>query len=165
MRNIDIATVRAFLTVVEVGSVTKAARFLNLSQGAISQQLRRLEEFSEAPLFRRDGRRLALAPKGQAVLAAARHYVGANEALAAALHAPAFQGEVKFGAPYDIIGSWTPPILRRCPTAISNAGKPAAATRINISRFQPYVMSVMPRRSSTSRRIARNGGRSLKRAP
>lgn len=113
MRNIDVATVRAFLTVVDVGSVTKAARLLNLSQGAISQQLRRLEELSEAPLFRRDGRRLALAPKGQAVLAAARHYVGANDALAAALHAPAFQGEVKFGAPYDIIGSWTPPILRR----------------------------------------------------
>jgi DNA-binding transcriptional LysR family regulator len=29
------------------------------------------------------------------------------------LRAPAFEGEVRFGAPYDIIGSYTPPILRR----------------------------------------------------
>jgi hypothetical protein len=59
----------------------------------------------------------------------------------------------------------TPPTRQRWPTAISRAERSAAATRINISRFQPYVMSLMPRRSSTSRRIARNGERSLKRAP
>ena len=59
----------------------------------------------------------------------------------------------------------TPPIRRRWPTAISRAGTPAAAIRISISRFQPYVMSVMPRRSSASRLIARNGDKSLKRVP
>ena len=35
----------------------------------------------------------------------------------------------------------TPPTRQRWPTAISLAGRSAAATRINISRFQPYVMS------------------------
>src|SRR5262249_59182491 len=33
--------------------------------------------------------------------------------LIAALRQPAFMGEVRFGAPYDIIGSYAPAILRR----------------------------------------------------
>ena len=40
-RNIDVAIARAFLAVVETGSVTLAAQQLNVTQGAISQQLRR----------------------------------------------------------------------------------------------------------------------------
>lgn len=112
-RNVDIAIVRAFLTVAETGSVTKAARLLNLSQGAISQQIKRLEDLSDHALFIRQNGKLALAPEGQAALAPARRYMAANDDLASALRAPAFQGEVRFGAPYDIIGSYTPAILRR----------------------------------------------------
>lgn len=112
-RNIDIAIVRAFVTVAETGSVTHAAQLLHLTQGAVSQQIGRLEQLSQNPLFSRQGRNLVLAPEGEAVLAAARHYLGANEEFAAALQLPAFRGEVRFGAPYDIIGSYAPAILRR----------------------------------------------------
>jgi DNA-binding transcriptional LysR family regulator len=112
-RNLDVAIVRAFVTVVDTGSVTKAARLLHLSQGAISQQIKRLEDALDGTLFRRQGRALALSPKGHSVLAMARDYVAANDELVAALRLPEFQGEVRFGAPYDIIGSYTPPILRR----------------------------------------------------
>ena len=62
IRNIDVAVARAFLTVVETGSVTLAARQLNLTQGAISQQIRRLEELSVGRLFVRAGRRVVLTP-------------------------------------------------------------------------------------------------------
>jgi DNA-binding transcriptional LysR family regulator len=112
-RNIDVAVVRALLTVVETGSVTRAARLLNLSQGAISQQIRRLEELSGHPLFVRAGRRLTLSPEGQGMIGPARQLVSANDLLWSALREPPFQGEVRMGAPYDIIGSYTPPILRR----------------------------------------------------
>lgn len=112
-RNIDIAIVRAFVTVAETGSVTRAARMLNLTQGAISQQIKRLEQMSDNALFVRQGRGLMLAPEGQTVLAAARDYLRVNDELAAALQLPVFRGEVRFGAPYDIIGSYTPAILRR----------------------------------------------------
>ena len=61
-----------------------------------------------------------------------------------------------------IVLPYTPPIRRRCPTAISRAGSRAAATRISISRFQS---SFMPRRASSARRMARNGDRSVKLAP
>jgi DNA-binding transcriptional LysR family regulator len=112
-RDIDVAIVRAFLTVVETGSVTRAARLLNLSQGAISQQIRRLEALAGKHLFVRSGRRLTLSAEGRDLLGPGRQLISSNDHLWGSLREPAFQGEVRFGAPYDIIGSYTPPILRR----------------------------------------------------
>ena len=112
-RDIDVAIVRAFLTVVETGSVTRAARLLNLTQGAISQQIRRLETLAGKHLFVRSGRRMTLSAEGRDLLAPGTQLVSSNDHLWGSLRQPAFQGEVRFGAPYDIIGSYTPPILRR----------------------------------------------------
>jgi DNA-binding transcriptional LysR family regulator len=112
-RNIDVAVARAFLAVVETGSVTAAARQLNLTQGAISQQLRRLEDLAEHRLFARAGRRIVPTPEGQRLVPSVTQFLAANEHLVTALRQPAFEGEVKFGAPYDIMGSYAPPILRR----------------------------------------------------
>jgi DNA-binding transcriptional LysR family regulator len=112
-RDIDAAIIRAFLTVVETGSVTAAAKFLNLTQGAISQQIKRLEQLSGHHLFTRSGRRLILSAEGRSLIGAATQLLSANDLLWASLRQPPFEGEVRFGAPYDIIGSYTPPILRR----------------------------------------------------
>src|SRR5262245_295598 len=112
-RNIDVALARAFLAVVDTGSVTLAARQLNLTQGAISQQIRRLEELAEGRFFIRAGRRIVPTPEGQRLVPAVTQFLAANHQLLATLRQPAFAGEVSFGAPYDIIGSYAPPILRR----------------------------------------------------
>ena len=61
-RDIDTALLRAFVAVVETGSVTGAAALLNLTQAAVSQQLKRLEELFGTQLFERHHRRLALRP-------------------------------------------------------------------------------------------------------
>ena len=66
IRNIDVSVARAFLAVVETGSVTLAARQLDLTQGAISQQIRRLEELSVGRLFVRAGRRAGADARGTA---------------------------------------------------------------------------------------------------
>jgi DNA-binding transcriptional LysR family regulator len=112
-RNVDVAVARAFLAVVETGSVTLAAQQLNLTQGAISQQLRRLEELADHPLFLRAGRRIAPTAEGKRLAPNVKQFLAANEQLIAALRQPAFEGEVRFGVPYDIIGSYAPQILRR----------------------------------------------------
>ena len=104
---------RTFLGVVESGSVTRAAATLHMSQAAASQQIKRLEQTLDSRLFERQGRRLALAPAGERLLAQARRLVAQNDELVAAMRAPAFEGEVRFGVPYDIIASFVPAILRR----------------------------------------------------
>ena len=43
-RNLDIGLLRAFVAVVDAGGMTAAGARLNLTQAAISQQLKRLED-------------------------------------------------------------------------------------------------------------------------
>ena len=107
------ALLRAFLTVVEAGGVTRAAAALGVSQAAASQQIKRLEEVLDCRLFERVGRGLVLAPAGERLLAQARRLVAMNDEVWSSMRTPSFEGEVRLGVPYDIIGSFVPAILRR----------------------------------------------------
>jgi LysR family transcriptional regulator for metE and metH len=67
--------VRHLALVTEVaatGSVTRAAERLNLTQSALSHQLRDVESRLGTPLFLRLGRRMVLTPAGERVLASAQ---------------------------------------------------------------------------------------------
>ena len=112
-RDLDISLIRAFLAVVDADGVTAAASALGVSQAAASQQIKRLEEALDCRLFERRGRKLALAPAGERLLAQARRLLALNDEVWSAMRAPSFEGEVRLGVPYDIIGSFVPPILRR----------------------------------------------------
>ena len=70
-RDLDISLIRAFLAVVDADGVTAAASVLGVSQAAASQQIKRLEEALDCRLFERRGRKLALAPAGERLLAQA----------------------------------------------------------------------------------------------
>lgn len=56
---------RAFAAWVRLGSVNAAAEELHLTPGAVSHQIRALEEFLEVPLIERKGRRWTLTDKGR----------------------------------------------------------------------------------------------------
>ena len=43
-RNLDLTALRSFVAVSDAGGVTRAAGMLNLTQSAVSMQLKRLEE-------------------------------------------------------------------------------------------------------------------------
>ena len=101
---------RTFLAVVEGGGVTPAAAALNKSQAAASQQIKRLEEMLDCRLFERVGRKLVLAPAGERLLAQAQRVVSQADGLLSNMRRPAFEGEVRLGVPYDIIGSFVPGI-------------------------------------------------------
>ncbi len=66
---------RSFERVARLGTVTAAAESMNLTQSAISQQIKLLEAHLEKSLFQREGRRLGLTEEGRKYL----FYV--NEAL------------------------------------------------------------------------------------
>jgi LysR family glycine cleavage system transcriptional activator len=59
---------RAFEAAGRQLSFSKAAEELNVTQGAISRQIKLLEEFLKAPLFRRLSRQVELTPFGQSYL-------------------------------------------------------------------------------------------------
>jgi len=112
-RDIDLGLLRAFVAVVETGSVTGAAALLNLTQAAVSQQLKRLEELFATELFERHHKRLSLRPNGERLIAHAHRLIAANDEVWGAMSAPAYEGEVRLGVPTDIVGTFLPPVLKR----------------------------------------------------
>jgi DNA-binding transcriptional LysR family regulator len=112
-RDIDISLLRAFVAVVERGSVTGAAQLLNLTQAAVSQQVKRLEELFDTELFERQHKRLTLKPNGERLIAHAQRLIALNDEVWSAMSKPAYAGEVRLGVPHDIVGPYLPPILKR----------------------------------------------------
>ncbi len=113
MRDIDIGLLRAFLAVVESTSMTAAARHINLTQGAVSQQIKRLEEILDSPLFIREGKKLVLTSVGERLVVRAQRLVSLNDETWQLLSAPTFVGEVRLGVPQDIVRPFMPGVLRR----------------------------------------------------
>jgi len=111
-RNIDTSLLRSFVAVAETGSMTTAAKQLHLTQAAVSQQIKRLEELFDRPLFEREQRRLALTSSGGMLLAKAPRLLAMNDEIWATMTAPDFVGEVRLGVPADIISAYIPPILK-----------------------------------------------------
>ncbi len=111
-RNIDLALVRAFVAVAETGSMTAAGRLLNLTQAAVSQQIKRLEDGFGQPLFEREPKRLRLSPAGERLHAQGQRLLALNDEIWSLMTAPEFEGEVRLGVPHDIIAALMPPVLR-----------------------------------------------------
>ena len=64
----DLSDLRIFTAVVREGGVTRAAEKLNRVQSNVTTRIRQLEEDLDVALFIREGKRLHLAPAGQALL-------------------------------------------------------------------------------------------------
>jgi len=90
---------RTFLAVVEAGSVSAAARLLNFTQPAASQQLRELERALSVRLLDRAGGRVIPTAAGQALLDSARRAQAAAEdaITATAEHRRGDTGRVRLG--------------------------------------------------------------------
>ncbi|MEM7289194.1 MAG: LysR family transcriptional regulator [Pseudomonadota bacterium] len=112
IRDIDVALFRTFVSVVEAGSMTAAASAQNLTQAAVSQQIKRLEELFATQLFDRSQRQVTLTSSGQRLLAHARRMVVLNDEIWSSVTAPEFEGEVSMGVPHDIFKPFMPEILR-----------------------------------------------------
>jgi DNA-binding transcriptional LysR family regulator len=112
-RNIDTALLRAFAAVAETGGMTRAAHLLNVTQAAVSQQVKRLEEAFDCRLFDRDRRGLRLTADGERLLARAQRLLALNDEVWAFMTAPDFAGEVRLGIPHDVVRAFVPPILKR----------------------------------------------------
>lgn len=88
-----LSTLRAFDAVARLGSVTRAAEELGRTHGAVSKQLRALQDHLGAPLFDKAGTGLALNARGRALAAsvgeALDRLASGYDAVAADVRAPA----------------------------------------------------------------------------
>lgn len=110
-KHLDLDLLRAFVTVFETGSFTRAAALLARTQPAISLQIRRLEDQLRTPLFDRGGKAVALTTEGAALLPQARRLLRLHDEILAGLGDGDLEGEVRFGAPEDIATAHLPGIL------------------------------------------------------
>ncbi len=112
-RNLDLTALRSFVAVSDAGGVTRAAGMLNLTQSAVSMQLKRLEESLDVALLDRSARTIALTPAGEQLLGYARSMLKINDEILNKLTATEFEGELKLGVPHDIIYPVVPAVLKR----------------------------------------------------
>jgi DNA-binding transcriptional LysR family regulator len=112
-RNLDLTSLRSFMTVADAGGVTRAAAQLNLTQSAVSMQLKRLEEALGQPLLDRSQRTIALTAQGEQLLGYARRLIDVNDEAWGRMTSPAFEGEITVGVPQDIMYPHVPRILQR----------------------------------------------------
>lgn len=112
-RNLDMTALRSFVTVADAGGVTKAAGLLNLTQSAVSMQLKRLEESLDASLLDRSARQIGVTPEGEQLLSYARRMLALNDEALQMLTSQDYEGEITLGVPHDIIYPYIPPVLRR----------------------------------------------------
>jgi DNA-binding transcriptional LysR family regulator len=82
---VDVRQLRAVVTVVDAGSVTRAAEALHVAQPSLSQTVRSLERELGVELFHRVGRRLVLAAAGEALIGPARQVLRDMETVAASV--------------------------------------------------------------------------------
>ena len=111
-RNLDLTALRSFATVAETGGVTRAAVQLNLTQSAVSMQLKRLEESLGLSLIDRSARTIALTAQGEQLLGYARRLLALNDEAWGRMTNPAFEGELSLGVPQDIMHPYIPRVLR-----------------------------------------------------
>lgn len=112
-RNLDLTALRSFVTVADSGGVTRAAAQLNLTQSAVSMQLKRLEEATGRSLIDRSGRGVALTPQGEQLAGYARKMLALNDEAWGRLTNQEFEGEIELGVPHDVIYPHIPRALHR----------------------------------------------------
>jgi DNA-binding transcriptional LysR family regulator len=122
----DPGLLRAFVAVREAGGFTRAGQRLNLTQSAISHQIRRLEEQVGRQLLHRTTRRLTLTEDGEEFLRHAVQILSSLDALAQRFQPSPVTGVVRFGVPESFMGD-------RLPTLLCQFARAFPSVRLDVS--------------------------------
>lgn len=120
MTNIPTELLRALVAVVDHRGFTKAATALDLTQPAVSAQIKRLHFLLGCEVLDRSSQGIRLTPQGELVVSYARRLLSINDQI---VHiggvGPRPELVIRVGTPSDFIASWLPSTLahfrERCP--------------------------------------------------
>jgi DNA-binding transcriptional LysR family regulator len=118
MRGLNLDQLRAFVEVVGRGSFTAAAKELNLTQPAVTHQVRELEQRFKVTLLERLGKRAYLTEAGEKLLEHARHLLEEDSRTSVAMRRfdDGWLGQVRVGTSMTVLMYLLPPILRKLKT-------------------------------------------------
>jgi DNA-binding transcriptional LysR family regulator len=106
----DLQQLQAFVTIVEAGSLGRAAALLNVTQPALSRTVKRLEDHVGAPLFERHSKGMQLTDVGQVLLPHATLLLRESEHAAEEINAMRglAKGTIRVGAVASLAGLTLP---------------------------------------------------------
>lgn len=112
-RVIDLTALRSLVAIADLGGVTRAANVLNLTQSAVSMQMKRLEESLDVQLLNRQARSVSLTSAGEQLVGYARRMLDLNDEALARLTSQEFEGGLVLGVPHDIVYPHIPAVMKR----------------------------------------------------
>lgn len=112
--NIAIALYRSFVVISELGSFTQAAEELNLTQSAISAQMKRLQKLVGGDLFVKQAMGVGLSDLGLAVEEYARRILALNDQVMAMAGRASHKETVYLGIQSLLVGKMLPDVLEKC---------------------------------------------------
>ena len=120
MKNLPMDLLRAFVTIVEFSSFTKAGDLLGRSQPAISLQMNRLEDMLGETLLMRDGKNLSLTMAGETIFEYAKQILSLNDLAVSECTKSTVMGKVRLGIPSEFATILLPKIVGRFAKAYPN---------------------------------------------
>jgi len=111
-QDLQLDWLRAFVAVVDAGSLSAATRALHRSQSAVSMQLKKLEQAAGSTLLLRSPRHLELTAAGEALLPQARRVLAAHAAALDTLHGGEINGQLRLGVPEDYAVAYLASVLK-----------------------------------------------------
>jgi DNA-binding transcriptional LysR family regulator len=137
MQPLDLNGLRSFVLAADLGGFARAAAALHRTPGAISLQMKALEERIGRPLFVKTGRSQVLSEAGVLLLHHARRMLQLNDETLAALDGLGLDGSVRFGMPQDFADTWLPLALARFTRA-----HPAVRIELRVDRNDSLASAV-----------------------
>lgn len=139
LEDLSLDLFRVFGRVAELGSMTRAARALFVTQPAVSHAVRQLEEGLGYPLFSRSGKELRLTPEGKKLLRAWREGLRAVRAAESEIDELHLMkgGVVTIGVPYFVLHNFLLPFLREF-----HAAHPGVRLRLRIENRMKELLAI-----------------------
>lgn len=110
--DLQIDWLRAFVAVVDAGSLSAAAPLVHRSQSAVSMQIKKLEAALGRSVLLRGPRHMEMTPTGIELLTYARRMLELQAETHTALFGPNLAGKVRLGVPDDYASKYLTPVLR-----------------------------------------------------
>lgn len=109
---LEIDLLRTFTVIAEMRALSRAASRVGRTQSALSQQMKRLEEIVDQPLFQRTGRGVVLTNPGERLLVHAQRILRLHDEAMADLLGKGLSGSIRFGCPDDYAAVFLPSLMR-----------------------------------------------------